>query len=64
MGSGERERDEDDHSKLLVTKIRESYDSPEFSDIIKCFMHTKSFSIQEQGDGESKKPPHPRLIRA
>ena len=42
------------HSKLLVTKIRESYDSPEFSDIIKYFKHTKLFSIQEQEDGESK----------
>ena len=54
VGSGERERDEDDHSKLLVTKIREADDSPEVSDITKYFMNTKSFSIQEQKDGESK----------
>ena len=31
VGSGER--DEDVHSKLILTKIKECYDSPTFSDI-------------------------------
>ena len=33
MDSGEREEDDHDHTKLLVTKIRDCYDNPAFSDI-------------------------------
>ena len=68
MGSGER--DEDDHSKLLLTKN----DSPEFSDIkvqtvtlnckqsISCTQNYSQYKSRRMGSQRVKKPPHPRLL--
>ena len=32
--AGPWERDQDNHSRLIVTKIRQSYENPEFSEFI------------------------------
>ena len=53
MDSGERE--EDDHTKLLVTKIRDCYDNPAFSDIkLKSKNYVPCGSKENGGEEEER----------